>query len=63
MAIESDLVTMDAVSAVEYPDLVRQFRITGVPKTIINDTTDILGAVPEPQFVEAVVGTDSADNT
>ncbi len=50
------MVTVDAISAVEFPDLVRQFRVTGVPKTIINDEVDILGAVPETQFVEAGVG-------
>jgi predicted DsbA family dithiol-disulfide isomerase len=44
------------VSAVEYPDLVRQYRVTGVPKTVINDSADILGAVPEEQFVQAVIG-------
>lgn len=43
------------MSAVEYPDLVRRFRVSGVPKTVINESADILGAVPEPQFVEAVV--------
>lgn len=61
MAIESDLITVDAVSAVEYPDLVRQFRITGVPKTIVNESTDILGAVPEAQFVDTVVGRSATD--
>lgn len=44
------------MSAVEYPELVQQYRITGVPKTIINDTVDILGAVPEADFVEGVMG-------
>lgn len=43
------------MSAVEFPDLVRRFRITGVPKTVINESADILGAVPESQFVETVV--------
>jgi predicted DsbA family dithiol-disulfide isomerase len=43
------------VSAVEFPDMVRRFRITGVPKTVINESADILGAVPEPAFVETVV--------
>jgi predicted DsbA family dithiol-disulfide isomerase len=52
---------VDAVSAVEYPDLVRQFRVTGVPKTIINESADILGAVPEAQFVDIVVGSASTD--
>lgn len=47
--------TAAAVSAVEFPDLVRRFRITGVPKTIVNESADILGAVPEGQFVETVV--------
>lgn len=56
MALESDMVTVDAVSAVEFPDLVRQFRVTGVPKTIINDAADILGAAPESQFVDTVLG-------
>ena len=59
--MQSDLVTMDSISAVEYPDLVRQFRVTGVPKTIINGAADILGAVPESQFVEAVVGSATPD--
>lgn len=49
------------MSAVEYPDLVRQFRVTGVPKTIVNESADILGAVPEAQFVEIVVGSPSPD--
>ena len=43
------------MSAVEFPELVRRFRVTGVPKTIINESADILGAVPEAQFVETVV--------
>ena len=55
MAIESDHITTAAVSAVEYPDLVRRFRVSGVPKTVINESADILGAVPEEQFVDTVV--------
>lgn len=56
MAVESDLVTTTAISAVEFPDLVRRFRVTGVPKTIVDERTDILGAVAEPEFVSTVVG-------
>jgi hypothetical protein len=29
--------------------------VSGVPKTVINESADILGAVPEPEFVETVV--------
>jgi predicted DsbA family dithiol-disulfide isomerase len=36
-------------------ELTRRYRVTGVPKTIINGTVEILGAVPEDAFVQAVV--------
>ena len=55
MALESPHVTAAAVAAVEYPDLVQQYRVTGVPKTVINERTEILGAVPEAAFVSQVV--------
>ena len=55
MALESEHVTTAAISAVEFPDLVRRFRVSGVPKTVINESADILGAVPEQQFVETVL--------
>jgi len=55
LALESDHIATTAVSAVEFPDLVRRYRVTGVPKTVIDEAVDILGAVPEAQFVETVV--------
>jgi predicted DsbA family dithiol-disulfide isomerase len=45
-------VTATAVEATEFMDLSRKYRVTGVPKTIVNDTIEILGALPEEQFVE-----------
>jgi glutaredoxin-like protein len=45
-------VTAYAVEATEYPDLARRYRVTGVPKTIINERVEILGAVPEDTFIE-----------
>jgi predicted DsbA family dithiol-disulfide isomerase len=36
-------------------DLSRRFHVTGVPKTIVNGTVEILGALPEDQFVRAVL--------
>ena len=55
MALASPHVTAAAVAAVEYPDLVRQYRVTGVPKTVINGRVEILGAAPEAAFVSQVV--------
>jgi predicted DsbA family dithiol-disulfide isomerase len=36
-------------------ELTRRYRVSGVPKTIINGKAEILGAVPEDAFVDAVV--------
>lgn len=41
-----------AVEATEYPDLAQQFRVTGVPKTVVDGQVEILGAIPEEDFVE-----------
>ena len=53
-AIESPLVSTAAIDATEFPDLVRRYTVNGVPKTIINGTREIMGAVPEEQFVAAI---------
>jgi predicted DsbA family dithiol-disulfide isomerase len=42
-------------------DLSRKFRVTGVPKTIVNGSIEILGALPEDQFVRTVVGAPDGD--
>lgn len=47
--------TASAVEASEYPDLVRQYRITGVPKTVINDRAEILGLQSEMPFIHRVI--------
>jgi predicted DsbA family dithiol-disulfide isomerase len=60
MALESSHITATAIAAIEYPDLVQQFRVTGVPKTVVNDRVEILGAVPEAEFVGQVLAPPTA---
>ena len=55
MAYANPHITADAVDAQEFMDLSRRYRITGVPKTIVNDTVEILGGLPESDFVDAVL--------
>ena len=38
-------------------DLSRKFRVTGVPKTVVNDTIEIVGALPEADFIELALQT------
>ena len=55
-AIESELVSTVAIDATEFPDLVRRYNVNGVPKTVVNDAREILGAAPEDQFIAALIG-------
>ncbi len=56
MAVESPKVTSVIVEASESPDLVRKYQVSGVPKTVVNDRVEILGARPEEDFVRTAVG-------
>ena len=53
-AIESPLVSAVAIDATEFPDLVQRYNVNGVPKTIVNDATEILGAMPEEEFITTI---------
>ena len=52
MAFANPNITAYAVEATEFPDLARRYSVTGVPKTVINDAIEIMGAVPQDEFVE-----------
>jgi glutaredoxin-like protein len=54
-ALESPHVTATGVSVIEYPDLIRRYRVTGVPKIVFNDRIELLGAQPEDVFVDAIL--------
>lgn len=54
MAVDSPLVNATAIDATEYPDLVRRYNVNGVPKTVINDSIEIMGAAPEEELVTAI---------
>lgn len=55
MAMESPKVTSFIVEATEYPDLVRRYRVNGVPKTVVNGKVEILGSLPEADFVHTAI--------
>lgn len=55
MAVESPNVTADVIEASEFPELIQRYGVRGVPKTMINATVGVEGAVPEPALVGRVV--------
>jgi predicted DsbA family dithiol-disulfide isomerase len=52
MAFSNPHITAFAVEATEFPDLARRYQVTGVPKTIVNEQVEILGALPQDAFIE-----------
>ena len=52
------------MAANEFPDLAQRYMVMAVPKTVVNDRVSFEGALPEAQFVDAVlraVGAPGAD--
>ena len=45
------MISADAIEATEFMELTRKYRVTGVPKTVINDQIEIMGGLPEEDFV------------
>lgn len=56
MALSNRNITAYAIEATEFPDLARRYQVSGVPKTVVNDTVEILGALPEDAYVEQAIG-------
>ena len=54
MAVESSHVTADVIEAMEFPDLAQRYGVRGVPKIVINETTEFVGALPEDQYLAHV---------
>ena len=54
-AVESGHVTADVVEINEFPDLAPQYHVRGVPKIVMNDTVELVGAQPEAAFVDAML--------
>jgi glutaredoxin-like protein len=56
MAWVNPQITAYAVEATEFPDLTRRYHVTGVPKTVVQNGVEILGAIPEDDFVRQALG-------
>ena len=52
MAFVNPRITAIAVEATEFPDLARKYQVSGVPKTVVDDEIEILGALPPGAFIE-----------
>jgi len=55
LAIESDMVKADVINASDFPDLAMKYNVIGVPKIIINEKVEFVGAFNEDLFAEHVL--------
>jgi predicted DsbA family dithiol-disulfide isomerase len=53
--MENENITADMVELTEFPQLAQKYHVMGVPKTIINETHGVDGAVPESALVDMVL--------
>ena len=54
-ALESSHIVADMVEATEFPHLTQKYNVVGVPRTVINESITVEGAVPEETFLEQVL--------
>jgi glutaredoxin-like protein len=54
-AMESDFIRADCVEVGEFPHLAQKYSVMGVPKTIINEKTEMLGVIPETVLLEQLL--------
>jgi glutaredoxin-like protein len=55
LAIESDMVKADVIETSEFPDVALKYNVMGVPKIVINEKIEFVGAFNEDLFAEHVL--------
>ncbi len=53
--MENELIAADCIESTEFPDLAGKYRVFAVPKTVINGTSSLEGAMPEEFFLDEIL--------
>ena len=53
-AMENDNIKADMIEVNEFPQLAIKYNVMGVPKTVINESIEIVGMQPEEEFVRQI---------
>jgi predicted DsbA family dithiol-disulfide isomerase len=53
-AVESLHITADAVEVGEFPEMMQRYQVSGVPKIVVNETIEFVGAQTVDVFMAAV---------
>ena len=57
IALESPKVKTSVIEASEFPHLAQKYGVMGVPKVVISDAVEFVGALPEIAFVQYLLST------
>jgi len=60
-ALESPRIRGEMVEATEFPHLAQKYHVFGVPRTVMNETVFVDGAVPEAVFLDHVLKASEPD--
>jgi glutaredoxin-like protein len=55
LAYVSDNVRADGINATEFIPLAQKYNVSSVPKVVINEKIEFIGALPEESFVDQVI--------
>jgi glutaredoxin-like protein len=58
-AVENSSICADMVEIIEFPFLGQRYAVMGVPKVVINESINFVGALPEERFLEYVLAAQS----
>jgi glutaredoxin-like protein len=62
-ALASPNITAEMVEATEFPQLSEKYEVEGVPKTVVNEKTGLVGAQPEAALLKAVLDSAAGGQT
>jgi len=52
--MESDTITADGVEVTGYPELAQKYGVSSVPKTVVGETHEFVGAAPEAMLLKVI---------
>lgn len=55
MAMVSSRVTAEIIDVERFPEVGRKYNVSGVPKAVINDRLEFIGAAPEDVVLEKIM--------
>ena len=62
LAVESDRVATDVVEIETVPELAERYRVTSVPRVVIDDSVELVGSQSDTSLLDAIEATQSRGN-